>query len=105
MEAHANPQTLSSLSEWSVRHIRDVFEARTDEQSLHAISSTFADHLNASINGAPLSRDGITQLVLAMRGSSPGGLKVQWQQAVEAPSDPMTNRVSVDSSTNSGHIG
>lgn len=96
MEAHTTTSTnqLCSLSEWSVRHIRDVFEARSDEQSLRAISTTFSDNVNASVNGAPLSREGINQLVLAMRRSSPGGLKVHWQQAVEAPLDPATNRVS-----------
>ncbi|KAG5635438.1 hypothetical protein H0H81_011258 [Sphagnurus paluster] len=92
MEARTDSARLCSLVEWSVRHIRDVFEAPTDEQSLRAISATFADDVNASVNGAPLSREGISQMVLAMRRSSPDGLKVKWMQAVEAPVDPATNR-------------
>ncbi|KAF8071815.1 hypothetical protein FPV67DRAFT_1447297 [Lyophyllum atratum] len=92
MEAQTHTASLCSLSDWSVRHIRDVFEAPTDEQSLRAISATFADNINASVNGAPLSREGINQLVLAMRRSSAHGLTVHWEQAVEAPSDPATNR-------------
>ncbi|KAG5647008.1 hypothetical protein DXG03_001733 [Asterophora parasitica] len=92
MEAQNSRAALCSLSDWSARHIRDVFEAPTDALSLRAISATFADNVHASINGAPLSREGINQLVLAMRKSSPSGLTVHWQQAVEAPSDPATNR-------------
>ncbi|RDB25977.1 hypothetical protein Hypma_006724 [Hypsizygus marmoreus] len=92
METQTTTTQLCSLSEWSVRHIRDVFEARTDEQSLRAISTTFSDNVQATVNGTPLSREGISQMVLAMRRSSPGGLKVHWRHAVEAPSDPTTNR-------------
>ncbi|KAG6857378.1 hypothetical protein H0H87_004740 [Tephrocybe sp. NHM501043] len=92
MEAPIYGVPLPSLTEWSVRHIRDIFEASTDEQSLRAISTTFAEDVDGSVNGAPLSREGIKQLVLAMRKSSPKGLKVHWQQAVEASSDPVTNR-------------
>jgi len=92
MEARNNVAKLSSLSEWSVQHIRDIFEARTDEQSLRSIDATFSDSVNASINGGMLSREGINQLVLAMRKGSTGELKVHWQQAVEVPRDPSTNR-------------
>lgn len=94
MEASAYGAPLCSLTEWSIRHIRDIFEASSDEQSLRAISATFAEDLNASVNGAPLTREGIKQMVLAMRESSPRGLNVEWLQAVEASSDPITNRVS-----------
>jgi hypothetical protein len=97
METVSNTPNLCSLSEWSVRHIRDVFESRSDETSLRAISATFSDKVSATVNGAPLSREGINQMVLAMRRSSPGGLRVQWQQALEAPRDPTTNRVSFPS--------
>ncbi|KAH0585308.1 hypothetical protein H2248_008549 [Termitomyces sp. 'cryptogamus'] len=92
METSTYDIHLCSLTEWSVRHIRDIFEASTDEQSLRAISTTFAENLDASVNGAPLTREGIKQLVLAMRRSSPRGLNVEWLQAVEASSDPTTNR-------------
>ena len=86
---------LSSLSEWSAKHIKDVFESSTDESSLRAIRTTFADNLTATINGAPLPRAGIDQLVLAMRKSSKTGLKVDWRQAVEVARDPNTCRVSL----------
>ncbi|GLB40297.1 hypothetical protein LshimejAT787_0801680 [Lyophyllum shimeji] len=90
IQSHAAP--LCSLTEWSVQHIREIFEAPTDEETLHAISRTFAENVNASVNGAPLSQEGIRQLVLAMRRNSSRGLTVHWKQAVEAPSDPATNR-------------
>jgi hypothetical protein len=93
MEAQSEIKPLSSLSEWSIRHIRDVFEARSEKKCLRAISSTFADSVDASINGMPLSREGIDQLVLGMRRSSADGLKVHWQQAMEVPRNPATNRV------------
>ncbi|KAG6865797.1 hypothetical protein C0991_011789, partial [Blastosporella zonata] len=92
MEVPLHGEPLVSLTEWSMRHIRDIFEAPTDEQSLRAISATFADNVDGSVNGMSLNREGINQLVLAMRRSSPAGLMVHWQQAVEASSDPATNR-------------
>lgn len=95
MESHSEVTKLCSLSEWSVQHIRDVFEAHSEEKCLRAISSTFSDAVNASINGMSLSREGINHLVLAMRRSSGDGLKVQWQQTMEVPRDAATNRVSL----------
>ncbi|KAF8239660.1 hypothetical protein L208DRAFT_1449658 [Tricholoma matsutake] len=92
MESHSEVTKLCSLSEWSVQHIRDVFEAHSEEKCLRAISSTFSDAVNASINGMSLSREGINHLVLAMRRSSGDGLKVQWQQTMEVPRDAATNR-------------
>ncbi|KAF8643243.1 hypothetical protein AX16_009132 [Volvariella volvacea WC 439] len=91
IESYAPSTNLCSLSEWSIQHIRDIFEAPSDESALRAISSTFSEDLHASVNGSSLSRDGINQLVLAMRKGS-SGLKVHWQQAVEVPQDPSTNR-------------
>lgn len=93
--AHRESTVLCTLSEWSVGHIRDVFEARSEEKCLRAIAATFSDGVNASINGMPLSREGINQLVLAMRRSSESGLKVYWQKAIEVPRDAATNRVSL----------
>ncbi|KAG6821312.1 hypothetical protein H0H93_000173 [Arthromyces matolae] len=90
METFTYDNSLCSLSDWSKRHIRDVFEAPTDEQSLRAISETFSEDVDATVNGAPLTREGIQEVVLAMRRSSPRGLKVEWLQAVEASLD--TNR-------------
>ncbi|KAF4571574.1 hypothetical protein EYR36_008914 [Pleurotus pulmonarius] len=82
---------LSNLYDWSREHIHDVFEAPNDDMCLRAIESTFAKNLQATINGAPLDREGIKQLVLAMRRGSSTGLKVRWHQAVPVPRDP-TNR-------------
>jgi len=91
----ANVAKLSSLSKWSVQHIKDIFESSTDESSLRAIRKAFTDNITATINGAPLPRAGIDQLVLAMRKSSKTGLKVDWRQAVEVARDPKTCRVSL----------
>jgi len=79
---------LSSLTEWSKDHIRDVFEAPTDDAALEAIALTFSDDVIASVNGASINRDGIKQLVLSMRASAPKGLKVEWQHSVEATAGP-----------------
>lgn len=84
---------LSTLTQWSVEHIRDIFEAHSDEQSLRSIANTFADTVVATINGRPLNFLGIQQLVLNMRKSAPNGLKVQWKQTVEVPRDAETKRV------------
>jgi hypothetical protein len=92
MSISAPPQ-LSTLSEWSIQQIKDIFESPTDEGSLQFIQATFTDTLTATLNGAPLSRAGITQLVLAMRGTSKTGLGVTWHHTVEVARDPSTNRV------------
>jgi hypothetical protein len=91
-----NPQAkskqLSSLTEWSMQHIRDVFEAPSDELSLRAIDSTFSRNLKADLNGAALDFDGLCGLVSAMRKSARNGLDVQWAHADDAPDD-LGNRV------------
>lgn len=83
---------LSSLTNWSMQHIRDIFEAGSDDQCLKAVVDTFSENVVATINGSPITREDIKQLVLSMRKGSQG-LRVQWQQAVEVPKDPATNRV------------
>ncbi|KAF8206200.1 hypothetical protein K438DRAFT_1931467 [Mycena galopus ATCC 62051] len=88
-----NPQTtptpLSSLAEWSMEHIRDVFEVPNDELSLHAIGGTFSRTIKASLNGTPLNFDGLCALVSAMRHSAASsGLTVEWSCADSAPDDP-----------------
>lgn len=93
METYTTTPAFSSLSDWSVQHIRDIFEARNDESALRAVAMTFSENVAASLNGTALTRDSICQLVLAMRRGSSTGLKVHWQQAVEVPTDPLTNRV------------
>ncbi|KAJ7364262.1 hypothetical protein DFH08DRAFT_766044 [Mycena albidolilacea] len=86
-----NPQAkskqLSSLTEWSMQHIRDVFEAPSDELSLRAIHSTFSRNLKANLNGAALDFDGLCGLVNAMRKSARNRLDVQWARADDAPDD------------------
>ncbi|EGO25080.1 hypothetical protein SERLADRAFT_491638 [Serpula lacrymans var. lacrymans S7.9] len=86
---------LASLSAWSSQHVGCIFETRTDEDSLQAIDATFSKNLTASINGAPLNRDGLKQLVLTMRHSSARGLNVEWKQALDVAKDPSTNREGV----------
>ncbi|KAJ7593372.1 hypothetical protein C8J56DRAFT_886333 [Mycena floridula] len=84
---------LSTLTEWSRQHICDIFEAPSDNDALLAIASTFSATVEGSINGQSLNRAGIEQLVLAMRkNSSPGGLRVHWQETVDVPKDSVTNR-------------
>jgi len=95
MQAQNSMVHLCSLTEWSVQHIRDVFEAHSDELSLRAIAATFSESLRASVNDVPLNREGIKELVMAMRRTSRGYLRVYWQQTTEVPSDPTTNRVSL----------
>ncbi|KAJ6624033.1 hypothetical protein B0H10DRAFT_1785408 [Mycena sp. CBHHK59/15] len=81
------PAPLSSLSEWSMRHICDVFEAPSDDLARRAIAATFSDKLVASLNSVPLTLDELCRLVISMRHSAPCGLKVDWKQASETPDD------------------
>ncbi|KAF9001586.1 hypothetical protein BDQ17DRAFT_1358473 [Cyathus striatus] len=92
MQSVAYSPQFCSLTEWSQRHIHDIFEASTDEQALAAIAATFTPDVNATINGTPITREHIKQLVLSLRKGSKRGLKVHWQTAVEHPEDPFTNR-------------
>jgi len=86
---------LPTLTEWSVDHIRAVFEAPTDSHALQAISDTFSNNLSATVNGRPLNRSGVENLVLAMRRDAAStGLKVDWERTLEVPDDANTNRVS-----------
>jgi len=87
------------MTEWSAQHIRDIFEAPSDDEALRSISNTFSEGVDAMLNGKPLTREGIDQLVLAMRKSAcRDGLKVRWKETVEVPRDPSTNRVGTLSS-------
>jgi len=79
---------LSSLSSWSMQHIKDVFEAPKDADSSRAIDATFSPDIKAMLNGMQLNKDGIRQLVQAMRKASTTGLKVEWLSTVEVPKDP-----------------
>ena len=82
----------SSLTQWSQQHIRTIFEAPTEEESLQAMRETFSPSIKANLNGKPLGFTDIRSMVLLMRNSSPNGLKIRWLQAVEAPYDA-SNRV------------
>jgi len=83
---------LTSLTQWSQEHIRDVFESISDEVSAKAIEQTFSKSINATINDKQLGYAAIKRLVSSMRKEAPNGLKVQWQQTVDVPCDS-TNRV------------
>lgn len=85
---------LGSLTEWSMQHIRDVFEAQDDQQALRAVSETFADNVRVSKNGVPMTRHQVDHMVLKLRRNAPEGLRVRWQRAEDIPQDPTTNRVS-----------
>ncbi|KAK1222881.1 hypothetical protein PQX77_014303 [Marasmius sp. AFHP31] len=88
------PVQFSSLTEWSIAHIRRIFEAPNDSEAVRAISETFSPTVSATLNGSPIPREGIDKLVLTMRQGSIGGngLKVEWKHTVESPMDPSTNR-------------
>lgn len=84
---------LTTLTEWSQSRIKEVFEATSTESSKEAISRTFAKNVSATINGTPLTYEGLVGLVTLMRESSKAGLKVRWLQGVDVAQDPSTNRV------------
>ncbi|KAJ7707488.1 hypothetical protein B0H17DRAFT_972131 [Mycena rosella] len=86
---------LSSLAAWSVQHIRNVFEAPSDELSRRAVAATFSPALAASLNGKALDFDGLCWLVSSMRASAPGGLKVEWKHPNEAPDDVLNRNGSL----------
>lgn len=89
------PLKLSSLAAWSEDHIRAIFEARTDAEADAAIIRTFASHVVATLNGAPITRAHIVGLVRSMRaGATRGGLRVHWRESVEVPRDARSSRVS-----------
>ncbi|KAF8173054.1 hypothetical protein BJ912DRAFT_859650 [Pholiota molesta] len=77
---------LSSLAEWSKKHICAVFESSNSEESLKAIQETFSNSINATLNGKQLGYDDIVHMVIAMRNEAPKGLKVEWLTAVESTS-------------------
>ena len=61
---------------------------------MQAVDETFAHDLDATVNGKKITLEDIKQSVLSIRsGSDRSGLRVQWHQTVEAPTDP-TNEVS-----------
>lgn len=91
METTLSSLPLTSLTVWSMQHIRDVFEASSDEEALQALDNTFARNVEATVNGRPIQYQDIQGMVLALRKGS--RLKVSWQQARELPDDASTNQV------------
>ena len=82
-----------TIYEWSVEHIRDVFEAKSEDECIKALDDTFSQHIDFSTNGKQLSRTDLQRFVLSMVHMSGFRLKVQWQNALEVPRDE-SNRVS-----------
>ncbi|KAF9473810.1 hypothetical protein BDN70DRAFT_816721 [Pholiota conissans] len=79
---------LNSLTEWSREHIRAVFESPTADEALKAVQATFSTSINVTLNGKQLAYKDIVDMVLRLRKEAPGGLKVQWLQAIDSPSSP-----------------
>ncbi|KAJ7784933.1 hypothetical protein DFH07DRAFT_872876 [Mycena maculata] len=88
-DAPSTQTSLSSLADWSKQHIRDVFEAPSNELTLRALDSAFSRSLEATVNGAPVDFDGFAKMIAAMseHPTSPDGPKVDWIFADETPDD------------------
>jgi hypothetical protein len=74
-----------------MQHIKEVFEAPSDEESLQALDSTFSRTVDASVNGKPIQYRDLQKMVLGLRTNS--NLTVLWQRAQELPDDATTNQV------------
>ena len=84
------PPAPSSLTCWSKEHIRGVFEAPSDDESLRTIGETFSQSLKGTLNGKPINWEDIKQLVMAMRKESrASGLKVEWKHLIEVPENAL----------------
>lgn len=83
---------LPTLYDWSVEHIRRVFEAKSEDECLRALDDTFARDGDFASNGRTLGRRDLQRFVLAMVSASGFRLKVQWMNALEVPTDD-SNRV------------
>jgi len=77
-----------TIYDWSVEHIREVFEAKSEDECLRAIDDTFSQAIEATINGKALPRPELQKFILSMLKISGFRLGVQWQNAVEVPRDP-----------------
>src|ERR1700761_6630657 len=87
-DATSTQTSLSSLADWSMQHIRDVFEAPSSDLTVRALDSTFSRSLKATVNGRSVGFDGFSDLVASMQHTSPNGPKVDWIFADETPDDP-----------------
>ena len=83
---------LSSIYEWSIEHIKNVFEAKSEDECLRALDETFSQNIDFTTNGKQLTHADLRRFVLTMVTTSGFRLKVQWHNAVEVPRDG-TNRV------------
>ncbi len=84
---------LSTFYSWSIEHIKNVFEAKSERDCLQALEDTFSQRLEFTFNGSPLPRVGLQKIVLGMLQTSGFCLNVDWLNAVEVPRDG-SNRVS-----------
>ncbi|PSS36764.1 hypothetical protein PHLCEN_2v1395 [Hermanssonia centrifuga] len=82
---------LPTLYDWSVEHIKNVFEAKSEDECLRAIHATFSQNIDFSTNGKQLCQLDLQRFILSMVSGSGFRLKVQWQNALEVPRDD-TNR-------------
>ena len=80
-----NSPGFSSLSEWSVAHIESIFQATSHNEAMRAVDETFADDVEAYMNGVRIDVEGIKTQVQDLRQSSKRGLRVRWKDLVEAP--------------------
>ncbi|KAJ7757660.1 hypothetical protein B0H16DRAFT_1537391 [Mycena metata] len=91
MANHASSSSsppLSSLADWTRRHICEVFESPTNELTLLALDSTFSRGLKATVNGDAVDFDGFSMLIASMaEHAAPTGPKVEWVFADETPDD------------------
>jgi hypothetical protein len=78
----------STLADWSMVHIKNMFEDPSDKVSLDVLRATFARDVNATVNGTPLSRDALEVFVGALRASAADrGLRVEWKKAEGVPKE------------------
>ncbi len=90
MTTAAAPMKLPTLAEWAEPHVKSIFEATSVDNTIQALDNTFAwaKPPNVTLNGMPLDRAGVEGLILNMRPSPEGGLKVEWRELVGVPLEP-----------------
>ncbi|KIP11076.1 hypothetical protein PHLGIDRAFT_174473 [Phlebiopsis gigantea 11061_1 CR5-6] len=76
-----------TIYEWSVAHIRAVFEAKSEDACRRALAETFAPDVEFTTNGRALAPPDLQRFVLAMVVGSGFRLQVHWQNALEVPRD------------------
>ena len=68
---HSNvSEMLSTIYEWSVQHIKNVFEAKSEDECLRAMNETFAQDIDFTSNGKQLGHSELKRFVLGMVSSS-----------------------------------